>query len=300
MSQDLTALQPEETEKVRNMLAGLINTLRSRQSIGGSGRGLIQDEEYVLNSLQHPERGDVMVSIVRDKYQLHVFLANRRDPKNPLVIMDAVTARDNPARRPLDNTKSIQDGEYALFLNTFQDRELLSHMDRVDIYSVHFGLNRNTIEMKAPPAPGENLATKPLENCTREDKWKIYKKNADFDNRVASIEKELFGFPLLYARHKQPAREETIILTPNKTKEAVGQLIRDIYPYGVRVSLRRDYPKEHKQKLEEVRRVLGDLAGSVGGKRSAGNPEEYSAFLDEAVEYLNEIVRNDPEFSNFS
>ncbi len=298
MSQDLTALTPEEVENVRAMLQGLTNTLRSRQSIGG--RGLIQDEEYVLNSLLHPERGDVLVNVVRDKYAMHVFLANRRDAKNPFVIMDAPTSRQNPGRRPLDNTRTIHEGEYAIFLSTIQDREVLHKSDRVEIYSVHFGLNQTGAEKAAPPREqAVNLATKPLDQCTREDKWKIYKKKDDFDNRVPIIEKELFGFSLMYAKHKAPAREELIVIPPAKMKEVIGQLIRDVYPYGVRVTLRKHYPKEHAQKLEEVARDLQNLAAAIGGKRSAGNPEEYAAYLDEAIEFLSDILTNDPELTRF-
>ena len=75
--------------------------------------------------------------------------------------------------------------------------------------------------------------------------------------------------------------------------------MRDVYPPGVRMSLRRDYPKEHAQKLEECRKSLRALESAISGKRSAGNPEEYAAFLDEACELIETIISTDPEFAQF-
>ena len=38
--------------------------------------------------------------------------------------------------------------------------------------------------------------------------------------------------------------EENIIFSPDNYKKILGQLIRDIYPYNIRVTLRKEYVKD--------------------------------------------------------
>ena len=79
MPKDVSELSPEELQQVQNALRALITELSSRKAVGG-GTGSIPDEDIVLQSLAHPERGDVLISIIREQSgRLQIFLSNRRD-----------------------------------------------------------------------------------------------------------------------------------------------------------------------------------------------------------------------------
>ena len=201
---DISSISPGDADQVRSILKDLIESLREKR--GHDGKGLLPDEEAVFSSLAHPERGDVQVTIAHEGPTLHVFVSNRRDANSPFAVMAAQDVRKFPGRRTLDGSRINPDKQsVGLFLSSVQDQEFLraSAMERSDIYSVHFGIG----DAAAPqgmdaPAPAVDLSSKPVNQCTNDEKWRIYKANRDMDPRVAQIEKELFAFPVVYSRYK--------------------------------------------------------------------------------------------------
>ncbi|MCB1321867.1 MAG: hypothetical protein KDK34_16535, partial [Leptospiraceae bacterium] len=93
------------------------------------------------------------------------------------------------------------------------------------------------------------------------------------------------------------AATEVIFLGPEAYREKINQLIRDVYPYGVRVSLRRDYPAEHKEKLAEVHRYLRELAGKLRQRINDHNPPEINKHYNRVCDYLEDITQNDAELT---
>jgi len=287
---------PEEVAQVRRVLLGLIATLRSRKPANGSGT-LIPDEEYILESLTHPERGDVMVLLVREPKSSEIFLSNRRDAANPFAVMDKDGARRNPGRRPLNHDPSgIKEGEWGLFINSIQDREMLRLGTPLEAYSSHFGLG-DSIRPAQTVAP--DLESRPVHALAENERWLLFKRGLEPTDAGNKIEKELFGFSVRYARYKAPVKEETVILNPRKLKQNVGQMIRDIYPYNVRVILRREFPAEHAQKLKDMENALKSLISEVRNKIGSVNDDEYRAALQETITFMDKVLETDPEFASF-
>ena len=299
MAREISDLNADELQQVQGALRALMSELNSRKSVGGSS-GLIPDEEIVLQSLSHPERGDVLITIVRERNdKLQIFLSNRRDPDNPFSVMNQAMVRDFPGRRALNGRTHLKEGEFGLFLITVQDRDLLrtSKAESIEAFSAHFQLHSNPV---IAPKQADDLKIKPLAQCTVDEKWQIFKKDWPGDDRKELIEQELLSFPLTFARYKQPQKSEMIALPPTKYRERIGQLIRDVYPGGIRGSLRRDYPDEHKQRMQQARSYLANLTQTIGGRILPQNPQDLNRHFDEVVDFLKDVIENDPELSRFS
>jgi len=302
MSETLSELTKDETETVREILQDFIASMRVKRGGAGSKSRLLPDEESVFGSLTHPERGDVIVTILRLDNKLQIFLSNRRDVSTPFSIMAFKDIRYFPGRRTLDGSRVDTAAEgTGLFLSSIQDQEILKEegISRVDVYSVHFGVYEpGAVQEKVRDADDE-LKLKPLNECDTEEKWLIYEKNWDMDSRRKVIEKELFSFPLYYAKYNREPREEIIVLTPERYRNHVGQLIRDIYPTGVKASLRRDFPGDHKKKTEESQGYLNALVIVLKNRISEENGQGYNGYLDELVKFINHILTSDPEMLTF-
>ncbi len=296
-SKDLSSLSHEDLTAVKHVLLGLVATLQSKKAAAGGK--LITDEESVLSALTHPERGDVVVYVLNageTGRPLEVLLSNKRDPTTPFAIMDLGELRRHPDRRAVDGSRpEPKAGRVALFLASQHDLDAfrLSAQTRVESYSTHFQLYEPAAPL-APPAE-QDLKTKPLDRCTVPEKWTIYKRDWDFDPRRDVIEKELFSFPISYAKHNSPKKEAVLLLAPGKFGQNLGQLIRDVYPVGVRTSLRRDFPADHRAKLAEVYSILEDVRGRVLSRKADTNGPEYDAFLQELADLIGDIEKADPE-----
>ncbi len=300
MPKDISALSPEEVALVRQTLQGLIHQMNSRKALGGTS-GLIPDEDIVLQALQHPERGDVLIIVLHDpRGKLDIFVSNRRDPDNPFAVMNREALRDYPGRRPLyHGHATLKDGEHALFLITMQDREQL-HLNRdarVEVFSAHFKVHNET---QFAPKEADDLKIKPLSQCSLDEKWQIYKKQWPMDERVSFIEKELMSVSLTYARYNGPEKTEVMVLPPVKYRERIGQMIRDAYPGGVRISLRRDYPKEHKERMAKVHTYLRELADGMKNKIAKENPDGLNKHYEEITEFVEDVIENDPDLTHFA
>lgn len=288
---DILDLKPEELEFAQTHITGLIDTLKLRKGIGQKG-GLLSEEESILNSLLHPERGDLIITLFRDGRNLQLYVSNPRDPSNPLAVMNSTESKRHTGRRLMNaNVILTDETKYALFLITTQDRDLLKveKQNRLDFYSISFGLGETPIQTASQAM--DDLKSKPLEKCTFAEKWEIYKKNWEFDFRLPEIEHELFGFSVMYAKYKQPAREETIILSPEKYKENLGQLFRDIYPPNVRIVLMKDYQNDHRKKVEEQHEMLRGLVYKIEDKKSPDGHEDYMKFLKELGDYMSKLIQ---------
>ncbi len=296
---DLSALQPDEITHVKNLLVNLLTNLKARRALGGTG-GLVTDEEAVYSGLTHPERGDVVVIVYRGKKSPQVFLGNRREEDSPLAVMDKAIGRKYPGRRPLvGRFDDLKEDEAHLFLITIQDREMLhgAGEERIDLFSVHFGL----AEVKPMVhRAGDELRNRRLEECSIADRWEIFNRQWEADGRLSAIEKDLFGFQFTYARYKQPSKEEILMFTPSKWKPHLGQLVRDMYPYNVRKTLREDFPKEHAEKLKQTHASLQGLAAVIRERCLETHPEGYLKFLQLLAESIGSIEKNDPELTGFT
>ncbi len=292
-------LSAQEQAQVKSILIGLVDSLQTRKGVGVSG--LLPDEEIILNALQHPERGDVGVVVLRDeKQKLQVFIVNRRDPDAPFAVMSGKMLRDFPERRFLNSRPGhvLKDDEYTLFLITAHDRDALhsATLTRVKTYSSSFRLQG---EAAPAPAAADDLATKPVGVLSLAEKLTLYRRTWQGDARHDAVQNELFGFRFAYPRYKMPPREELLLLTPEKYKERLSQLIREMYPHGVRVSLRRDFPQEHRAKIGEVHRYLLELSGLAHGRNRPDAPPELNRHYEEISAFLREVVEKDPELSHF-
>jgi len=295
MTAGIEELSEKELEKIRDILKSLIESLRDKKAHGL----MIPDEEFILNSLTHPERGDVKVTILRDK-EIEVFLSNRRDETYPFSVMSNNEVRKFSDRKFIDGVRSsLKEGHHGLFLISQQDQNrITSSANKIVSYSAFFNINE----------PGQNihsdenkeLKTKNIDKCTLEDKWIIYKRGWEMDNRIPVIENELFGFKVVYAKYRQKYNEEMIVFSPKKYREKVGQLVRDIYPPNVRLSLKRDFPKDHAKNVEETQKVLKSILKLIEERlENPENPEGYKSFLDELKLLLGNIVTKDPDLSGF-
>jgi hypothetical protein len=290
-------LDPSEIKTIQTALKGLITSLRARKPAGGPS-GLIPDEEYVLESLVHPERGDILITAMRGASALEVFVANRRDAASPFVLMDFQGARKNPGRRQLNhNPGGLKEGEWGLFLNSIQDRELLRTASCIEVYSTHFGIGDSPSQKSSIT---DRIESKSVESMSTSEKFQLFKRGLEGEVLGEKIDRDLFGFQVQYAKHKMQPRQENIILNPKKVKQAIGQVVRDIYPYGIRVILRKEYPAEHKQKLAEVHKALHELASLVKQKAANSSGEgEYAEYLEDIASYIEKIPAEDAELAQF-
>lgn len=299
MDVGIDQLTAEERAEVRSVLLGLANSLQARKGMGISG--LVPDEEIVLNSLMHPERGDVGIIAMRsERGRLEIFVVNRRDPDSPFAVMSGNMLRDYPERRFLSSRPghSLRDDEFSLFLITQHDKDQLRApaVVHVKTYSSSFQLYESG---SSGPVARDELAGKTLQTMSADEKLAAYRRGFQGDSRRDAIEKELFGFPFAVPRYKAATREEVMVLPPENYKPRLAQLIREMYPYGVRVSLRRDFPQEHKAKIAEVHQTLLRLAGLVQQRRQGVAPQPLNAHYDEVEAFLREVVEKDPELSHF-
>ena len=293
-TKDLSSLEAQEIDAVKQLLRGLVSTLQAKKAAAGGK--LITDEETVLAALTHPERGDVVVSIVGSGAAREVFVSNKRDATTPFALMDTAELRRHPDRRTVDGSRpEAREGRIALFLSSLHDQETFRQaaLTRIDVYSSHFRLYEAAPAAVASTEP--DLKNKPLAQCTIPEKWTIYKRDWDFDNRRDAIERELFSFEVTFGAHKAPARKEMVLLPPGKFGPNIGQMVRDIYPIGVRNSLRRDFPEDHKAKVGEANRALDGLREQILGRVAETNGAEYDAFLQELADVIADIQKADPE-----
>lgn len=72
-----------------------------------------------------------------------------------------------------------------------------------------------------------------------------------------------------------------------------------MYPYGIRLSLRKDFPDEHKKKLADVHSNLKKLLDLINARVVPVNGPEYAAYLKELQTILTSTLSSDPELSNF-
>ena len=295
-TKDISSLGAPEIQAVKQLLLGLVSTLQTKKAAAGGA--LITDEETVLSALTHPERGDVIISVVGSGKDLEVFVSNKRDAATPFAVMDCSELRKHPDRRTVDGSRpEAREGRVALFLSSLHDQETFRQaaLTRIDSYSSHFQLY--DAAPSTAPLPEQDLKTKPLAHCTIAEKWTIYKRDWDFDNRRDSIEKELFSFEVTFARHRVGAKKEVIILPPGKFSANIGQMIRDIYPIGVRTSLRKDFPVDHKTKVLEANHALTMLREQILARVAETNGAEYDAFLQELADLIAEMQKTDPELT---
>lgn len=289
----IEALSETEKENVKNFLRTLIHSLKDKKASGYS----IPDEDFIVQSLTQPERGDVKVILLRNQSEIEIFLANRRDEESPFSIMNSEGVRKHPERKFIDGVRSqLPPGHCGLFIISQQDREMLKSPDKIEIYSSFFNLDDS---LKTGIDPYKDLKSKKLTDCTRDEMWIIYKKKWDMDNRWNEIEKDLFSFSVVYAKYNQKYKEEILILTPDNYKQKIGQLIRDIYPYNVRVNLRKEFIKDHKTNLGEVQKALNTLLSSLESKLSADDHDDFGIFVNSMKEFVRNIMQNDPELNQF-
>lgn len=296
MNKGIDALNDAEREDVRRNLRGLVNTLKQKKAVG-SVHGVLTDESIVLNALEHPERGDVEIIILQEGSELDLFISNRREEDSPFSLMGTKQLREHPGRRPIDNASlTLKDGEFGLFLLSIQDREQLRHKEAslLRIFSSHFGISETPSNVEKNQS---DLRQKPLEQCSFEEKYQILVSHWPGDNRIQLIQSEFYEIGLTFARYKQKSQTEYFILNQITYKETIGQLIRDCYPYGIRVSLRRDYPKEHNALLDQVHATIRSMAEEVRSRARPEFPTQVRSHLIRVSEYLQDILDNDPELS---
>lgn len=293
----MNILTPQELEKVKTILVTLMNSLNQKDTIG-SKNILSSDESIVLEALQHPERGDVEISVYKDKGDLDIFMSNRRNMDSPFSIMGYDQMKQHPERRPLDSYIEIKKEEYGLFLVSFQDRELLTDT-KVQVekfYSVHLGISQKQDETLIIDT---DIKGKELEECSLEEKVRIYTESSVGDSRVEEVKKEFFLFDLPVKIYNRPADFKKIFLEPNKFRNKIGQIIRDCYPYRIRISLREDFVDDHETNLNECYKLINGIKNEVEKRIDSNNPAELKNHYNHINEYLLDILTNDPEFSRF-
>ncbi len=284
-------LSEVEQTKVKHTLAGLIRVLKSKKGLASKGT-LLSEEESILGTLIHPERGDLMLKLLREKKEIHVFINNPRDPNTFFSIMSNEDARKNTGRRMIggnSGTEHEEDGS-SLYLINAHDRDALidPRSEVISLYTNVFGLSETPVrEVSAE----ETLKNKPYENCTFSEKWIIYKKDWEMDRRRTSIAVELFQCELSYARFKQPVKSERIMLSPEKYRESVGQISRDIYPVNVQMVLKKDFPVDHKKKAAEVAEVLLSLKKRVDEKmKTEGAHSDYINHMNAVTIFIEQHI----------
>jgi len=287
---DLARLTSDEVQLVTGALQGLMKSLKARMAIGAA-TGLVKDEEIVLQSLMHPERGDVLVTVVKDHRELHIFLSNRRDVTSPFVVMDAHEMRRHPARRPVDSMHIPKEENRGLFLSSQQDRDLIQRheADRADIYSIHFGIAEARVQPEYKKPAEFGIA----------EKMEFVKRHDHGDPAAQNYSNELYGFRVTYAKYKGQPHEVLIVLPPEKEMLYIGQMVRDIYPYNMRVLLRKDDLQLHNSHIAEAQAALARLRDMVQERKSDSHPEAYSVYLGRLTDLLDNALKNDPELAKF-
>lgn len=297
MTTEFINLTPEKTAHVKSVLLGLMHTLKAKRGLGAEHSGLSTDEEIILQSLSHPERGDVKIMLANLDNRDQVFISNRRDPSSPFSVMDKDLIRLYPGRRSVDGVtkQTLIDGQFALFIITITDREYLRMNESTidQFFSVHLGIH-DDMDQKSHTVNDYMLRS--VDNWSMDEKLDSLNRLDWGDPKILAVEKELFGFSLAFAKYKQKSAEELVVLSPRKPVERISQLIRDIYPYNVRVVLRRDFPKEHAAKLEETREVLRNLITIITERSSNAKNPEYKSILSGFTVAIKEILEKDPDF----
>ncbi len=292
---EVSELQPSEAEKVRKYLEGIQKTLSGRRGISDRGT-LMAEEETVLNSLIYPDRGDVKVTFLKDKKESFVMLNNARDPGNPFVIMSYEDQRHFSARRALNPSfRTLKEGEYGLFISSVQDRELLANtgIPKYFFYSIQF---LQTERREVIPTSGTDaLKNKPLAECTKDEKFIIFQKKWDYDSRLPEIQKELFNLEVMFAKYKMPVKKEIINIEPSKMQANIAQMIRDAYPYNIRVVLRKDFPADHEKKMQEVLDVIRTVIVKLEEKLTDAGSGDYAKYLNDVIKFTRDILEKDPK-----
>lgn len=295
--QELSEISEQEKERIRTYLTGLARTLQGKKGIGSRGN-LISEEETVLNAIQAPNRGDLKVLVIKNGKSSDIFIQNPRESDNPFAIMNARDHGQNPGRRRLNTSDAeLKEDEFALFLGTAQDREVIrSGRDQIiNAFTAVFEVSDKRQE--AETDKNQDLRNKPLETCNLDEKWTIYISNWDFDTRKDQIVQELFLVPLMFAKYKQSVKQENLNLEPEKYRSSINQMIRDIYPANLRSVLKTDFKKEHADKLKEVQDCLKSLRNRIGEKIAGAGTGEYSMFLKTCDAYVTTILEKDPELT---
>ena len=293
---DISSLTDQDLQQVKEYLIGLGKTLQKKKGIGNRG-AMLSEEETVLNGLLHPQRGDILISILRLGQDLNIFVQNPRDPDNPFVVMNPRDHGKNPGRRKLNTSDSqLQEGEFALFLSTAQDRELfrISKDQFINLYSIELEIAENRPEASDRE---QDLRRKHLSECTEDERWKIYKANWDFDSRRKIIIEDMMTIPVLYAKYKQPVKQQNLSLEPGIFESSLHQMIRDIYPSNLRPVLKKDFPREHDEKIKEVMDCLKSVRIKIQEKINGSQTPEFIDYLKEYDAHIEEIITRDPHLT---
>ncbi|MFN3604140.1 MAG: hypothetical protein ACK4UJ_05490 [Leptonema sp. (in: bacteria)] len=226
---------------------------------------LILEEEMIYESLRNPKKGDVKIILIFDK-KYQIFFEDKKHPKSYLSLMNDEEAGIFPERRAIDYYISIPNHpkeNYNLYLTTPRDREILKNTKENiwEFYSLELEIVEN-FELPKEEIP-ENVDT-----LSWDDKWKIYRKLNELDNRKKELHKQLFGFKIKYKKYKSPEEEKNFIIDPGSVTQIVGMISREIYPPNLRTVLRRDYKREHQQLLEYTKKILTQLSELVQEKKS--------------------------------
>jgi hypothetical protein len=292
---NVSEIAAQEAEKIKAYLEGIKENLTARRGIADKSL-LMAEEETILNSILNPDRGDVKITLMRDRKDSVIFLNNQRDPENPFVVMSFEDHKHFSGRRALNPSyRTLKEGEFGLFISGSQDRELLANtgIPKFTFYSVQFMETAKPV-MSASTGT-EYLKSKPLAECSVDEKFTIYKRSWDFDSRLSALNAELFSIEMLYARYKSPVKKETLNIEPAKYKVMIHQMIKDVYPYNMKVLLRRDYPAEHETKMQEVMDILKTVINKTEEKSSFAGEGEYGQHLKEVILFVKDIMTNDPK-----
>jgi hypothetical protein len=292
---NVSEINAQEAEKIKAYLEGIKKNFAARRGIADKGL-LMAEEETILNSITNPDRGDVKITLMRDRKDTVIFLNNQRDSENPFVVMSFEDQRQFSGRRALNpSLRTLKEGEFGLFISGSQDRELLANtgIQKFTFYSVQF--MDSAKPAIAAVAGTDYLKSKPLAECSIDEKFTIYKRSWDFDARMPALIAELFTIEMLYARYKSPVKKETLNIEPSKYKVMIHQLIKDVYPYNMKVLLRKDYPSEHETKMQEVMDILKTIIIKTEQKSSSAGQGEYGQHLIEVTAFVKDIMTNDPK-----
>lgn len=286
----LDQLKDTEVDFIKQHLKGLKSTLQGRKN-PGARRGLLTEEEQILATLEHPERGDLVVTFYRGKKHNEVFIANPREPTNPYSILSYREVSQFSGRRMVGGvTDRLEEGEFGLFLISTQDRDMLTNTgpsDRLDFYTIQFEISSRVVVSTEDEE--SQLKKKAFEDLNREEMWRVYQKQWDFDNRIKPVAEKLFGFDILYAKYKQPARNEFVVIEPEHYTEKVGMLIRDIYPPNVENVLKKDFVQDHQAKNGEVKETIKSVIYKIEERMEIpGGHPDYIEYLKKLKAHLNE------------
>lgn len=248
--------------------------------------GLIPDEEMVLNSLAHPERGDVKIIVAEYMGDEFVYVGNKRDPDNPFAVMHVSEVRNHTGRRLLDPDSAGLDGtagEYSLYLITVQDRDILRHSEQTSFFSIDLQLN-------GPIEKSNAVKAKSFNDLDEWERWEYLLRSTESDPNRKSLEEEFYTYDIEYAKYRQSEKMETLHLPQRKAKERLGMLARDIYPNNIRLSLKRDFPAEHKEKKKYLLSVLQGFKEKLNQRKDPDAPESYTQYLNSVIREVQELI----------